>query len=229
MHPLQMMKECTFDLLIQVINGEDGTSYMWSEDKFTDRLYIMKEMHNTFVQSGELTLPSKEKDPFWDENEPIFIGMGFYMLKGLAHMMDNPVDICLIGNLNEHTGGKLLVNVIPTDRNGNREIPPDSIPEKPADLSKLEGKNEGVVNSQLDFQVEIKEARDLPEVCCRDVFCEYKFYLDETKYTTGIVKGRSRNPVFNYSKQHTVSVVTENFVNYLTNDYVSPRGITHLS
>jgi len=210
MHPLQMLKECTFDLFIQVLNGEDGTSYMWSEDKFTDRLYLIKDMYNEFVQKGELTLPEKEKDPFWDENEPIFIGMGFYMLKGLAHMIDNPVDVNLIGNLYEHSGGKLYLNIVPVDSEGNKDIPPEAIPNDPMEL----------VNSQMDFMVEIKEAKDLPETCCKDVFCEYKFYLDETKYATPIAKGRNRNPIFNFTKQHTVGVVTENFVSYLLNDYV---------
>lgn len=211
MHPMQVLKECTFDLVIHVVNGEDGTSYMWTEDKFTDRLYMMKDMYNTFVQFGELTLPEKEFDPFWDENEPIFIGMGFYMLKGLAYMIDNPVDICLIGNLYEHTGGKLYMNVVPTDAEGNREIAQEQMPESPQDL----------INTQMDLLVEIKEIKDLPETCCRDVFCEYKFYLDDNKYETGAVRGRSKNAVFNYTKQHTVAVVTENFLNYLLNDYVS--------
>eukprot|EP00831_Metopus_contortus_P021323 TRINITY_DN19513_c0_g1_i4.p1 TRINITY_DN19513_c0_g1~~TRINITY_DN19513_c0_g1_i4.p1 ORF type:complete len:241 (+),score=42.08 TRINITY_DN19513_c0_g1_i4:133-855(+) len=149
-------------------------------------------------------------DPFWDENEPIFIGMGFYMLKGLSYMLDNPVEITLIGNLNEHTGGKLNVNVIPTTPEGSRDLPSDMIPEDPAEL----------VGGRLDFQVEIREARDLPENCCKDVFCEYSFHLDETKYTTSPVKGRSRNVNFSYCGSHTVDVITENFLNYLLRDYM---------
>lgn len=110
---------------------------MWSEDKFTDRLYIMKDLYNTFTQTGELNFTDTQNDPFWDENEPIFIGMGFYMLKGLAYMIDNPVEISLVGNLNEQAGGKLMVNLIPTDQTGNRDIPGEMIPEDPMKMGKL--------------------------------------------------------------------------------------------
>lgn len=132
-----LLKECSFDLIIQVINEEDGASYMWTEDKFTDRLYLMKDLHNIFAQTGELNFNDREKDPFLDENERIFIGMGFYMLKGLAYMFDNPCEITLVGNLNEQTGGKLLVNLVPTDATGNREIPNEMNPDDPMETGNL--------------------------------------------------------------------------------------------
>ena len=70
----------------------------------------------------------------------------------------------------------------------------------------------------IDFLVNILGAKDLPSNFCKDVFVEYKIYLEDTKYKTEVVEGKNRNPEFNYSHQHTQSVVTENFLKYIKNE-----------
>jgi len=60
----------------------------------------------------------------------------------------------------------------------------------------------------------------LPEGYCKNVHCEYNFYLEEAKHTTEEVKTRTRNPIFNYRKHHTIEVMTGNFINYLMHDFV---------
>lgn len=66
--------------------------------------------------------------------------------------------------------------------------------------------------------INIQCARDLPSNFCKDVFVEYKIYLEDTKYKTVVCEGKNRNPEFNYSHQHTQSVVTENFLKYIKNE-----------
>lgn len=94
------------------------------------------------------------------------------------------------------------------DADGNEEIDEDLIPEKPEDL----------LEKRIDFVVEIMGAQDLPENFCKDVYVEYQIYLEETKYRTESVAGKNRNPDFNYQKQHTQSVVTENFLKYIKSE-----------
>jgi hypothetical protein len=67
--------------------------------------------------------------------------------------------------------------------------------------------------------IEIKRAYDLPLDFCKDVYCEYSFYLnDEIKFQTIKVEGKNRDPVFDYKKHHTVDICTEPFIQYLLND-----------
>ena len=58
----------------------------------------------------------------------------------------------------------------------------------------------------------------MPEDLCRDVYVEYQFYLDATKYKTEACSGMNRNPQFNYRHKHTVEIVTKMLVDYLEKD-----------
>lgn len=58
----------------------------------------------------------------------------------------------------------------------------------------------------------------MPEDLCRDIYVEYSFYLDPTKYRTEVVKGNNRSPTIAYRKQHTVEIVTKMLVDYLEKD-----------
>ena len=70
--------------------------------------------------------------------------------------------------------GKLEVNIIPVDMYGDSEIAEDNIPDEPEDL----------IGQRIDFVVEISRAVELPIDFCKDVFCEYTFFLGEEKYNT---------------------------------------------
>jgi len=65
-------------------------------------------------------MPKKEDDPFWDPPEPRLIGQGFCMLLSLAHLLDNPTEISLIGEHNKC--GLLRTNIVPTDEEGVNNI-----------------------------------------------------------------------------------------------------------
>lgn len=94
--------------------------------------------------------------------------------------------------------------MIPVDETGWGEISDDMIPDKPEDL----------LNKWLDFAVSITRASDLPANLCKDVYVEYKFYLDEQPYSTSL-PGKHWNPIFDYRYHHTVPNVTENLIKYL--------------
>lgn len=82
--------------------------------------------------------------------------------------------------------GKLEVNIVPVNEDGTEEL--DFIPDKPSDL----------IDQRIDFVVKIDRATELPENLCRDVYAEYSFYLDPTKYKTKTISGKNRNPEFQY-------------------------------
>jgi len=101
--------------------------------------------------------------------------------------------------------GKLEINILPVDIDGESEVPDDFIPEQPEDL----------IGNRIDFIVQITKAIDLPEDFCKNVFCEYQFFLSEDKYTTKTIEGKNRNPVFDFKELHTVEPCTEYFLQYI--------------
>ncbi len=102
------------DIFVTVHNLEEGYEYTWSRNKFQDRLDMMRDIMNMFYEDGEVEDLDKENDPFWDPPEAQRIGKAYYILKPLAHLIDNPVAIKIIGDEEEECG-KLEVNIRPTD------------------------------------------------------------------------------------------------------------------
>ena len=63
------------------------------------------------------------------------------------------------------------MNIEPVDEDGESEIPDEMIPENPMEL----------VNQRIDFNVLITKVFELPPNFCKDVYCEYTFYLNNEK------------------------------------------------
>jgi len=74
-----------------------------------------------------------ESDPFYEKPEPILLGQAFYMLEGLAYLMDNPRDIPIVAT-NNKIYGLLHINVVPCDENGDEELNEDLLTDNPMDL-----------------------------------------------------------------------------------------------
>lgn len=182
----------SYDIEIKVNNLNTEEQYIWDRTKFNDRLMVMRDFLNIYEESGNVDEIAKEGNPFLDVREPAIIGQGYFRLEPLSFLIDNPVQIELIGT-NYENHGKLEVNVVPVDTDGNDEIPDEQLPDAPEDL----------LDRRIDYQVQIIRATDLPSNFCKDVFVEYQIYLNEQVFRTESIEGKSREPEFNYSKQHT--------------------------
>ena len=76
------------DFKIKVDNREDKYFYMWDLDKFSNRVFMMRELLNEYFETG--TIPdfsNKDNDPFWDPPEPVLIGTSYLSLKSLSYMI----------------------------------------------------------------------------------------------------------------------------------------------
>lgn len=168
---------------------------------------VMRDYLGVYEETGMVEDINTGDNPFTDQREPAIIGQGYFRLEPLSYLIDNPVQIELIGT-NYENHGKLDVNIVPVDENGNEEIPDEDVPDQPEDL----------LNRRIDYLVQISQAKDLPSNFCKDVFVEYQIYLEEEKYRTEVVPGKNRDPEFKYQKHHTQSVVTENFLKYIKDE-----------
>jgi hypothetical protein len=75
-------------------------------------------------------------DPFVDAPQPLLIGQCYYKLEPLAYLIDNPAILSLIGTTSQ-VNGKLELNLIPVDTDGENEVPEDMLPDDPQDLGKI--------------------------------------------------------------------------------------------
>jgi hypothetical protein len=76
------------------------------------------------------------------------------------------------------------------------------------------------VGQRIDFVVNITRAYELPDDFCKDVYCEYQFYLDNEKYRTQKIMGKNTAPAFDFRQPHTVDYCSETFIEYLLKDSV---------
>jgi hypothetical protein len=68
------MSQGKTDILIKVDNKEDMYFYEWQADKFRNRLFMINELLEEFIDSGEIPHRDKNEDPFWDPPNPILVG-----------------------------------------------------------------------------------------------------------------------------------------------------------
>ena len=143
------------------------------------------------------------------------LGQGYYSLKPLGYLIDNPSIINVFLQGGKHKV-KLDVNILPCDVTGDPDgISDEMLTDNPEDLK----------GHRMDFIVEINHAMDFPKDLCKDIFVEYQFYLDEELHRTQICEGKQTNPVFNYRKQHTIEYISDGFLKYL--DVQQVRGSPH--
>jgi hypothetical protein len=72
--PLDEFKNRRDEIKVKVEDMENEKVYIWSIDKFKDKLDMMKDVVNTYTETGEVPLMENDDDPFYDENEPLLIG-----------------------------------------------------------------------------------------------------------------------------------------------------------
>jgi hypothetical protein len=209
--PLEEIKNSKSKVKIKVTNKEDGTNYFWDPDKFTNRLFMIRDlMDEYFENNGKIPDLDQETDPFWDPEEPVEIGRGYLYLKALGYLLDSPNTLKLINISSRGDFGTLDVDVKPTDETGEAEEAPDEIlPEEPEDL----------IGKRIDFNIVVNKANNLPDSLCKDTFVKYGFYLDRPEQTKTIA-GTDSSPTYNYKHHYTIDCVTEDMIKYFNNDAI---------
>ena len=123
--------------MVKSDNFEEGYYYQWPEEKFNDRIFMMRDLVNEFFDSGNLPKLSHEDDPFWDPPEPQLIGQSFMALKSLSYLIENEMVAKILSSEgNSGVRGKLSVKYFPTDDHGTGVPDDDMLPEEPEDLCK---------------------------------------------------------------------------------------------
>jgi predicted transcriptional regulator len=146
----------------------------------------MKELFNKFNDDDlDLQTLKKEDDPLWDESKPVLLGYAFYKLEPVSYLMSNQSVISIVSP-NGNVVGKIEVDIIPHDENGNEY---DEVPEVPSEL----------IGQSLLYKVVIMNLKNLSKNFCNNIRVEYQCFYDHSIMSTKVY-----NP-FNEKNDETVA------------------------
>ena len=204
-----------YRIKIKVDNRELGYSYYWDLEKFANRYFMIKELLEKYFEDNESIKDLAEnEDPFFDYPKHICYGQGFLKLLSIAYLLDNPIDLTIVGDTGQV--GMLGVNLVPVDPNG-KEIEEDDerFDEFVDDPTQLLG-------ARLDFKVIAAMAEFTREDLIEPVVSYQLMVQDEVTgklkmETFKSEKGQSNQASmdFKYEKQHTFHNVTQECLEYL--------------
>jgi len=97
------MPELKAEVQVKVKNFETSQVYVWSQEKFRDKLVEMRDALQAFEEQ-DFTELTKDQDPFYEEPQPILLGQAYYMLGGLPYLLDNPRQVPIIAPNNDVYG-----------------------------------------------------------------------------------------------------------------------------
>jgi len=187
---------------VKVENFEEGTVYYWNTETFYNRYDMMKELFEKYQDDDiDIVNLKNDEDPLWDEPKPTILGYTFYKLEPLAYLMNNPTTSSIVSS-NGHCLGSLVTDIIPVDDDGNIF---EEIPEEPYEL----------IGQPLNFKINIKEAKDLPENFSRDIQVEYTSFYDNIVHKTKVIAEKNKNPVFEEFFEHRIEYLTKDDIDLL--------------
>jgi hypothetical protein len=92
---LQQRKE---KLEVKVEDWDNNMILIWTPERFREKFVQMREMWELYGDRGLTPEQEQRVYPTKDEQEAILIGESYYKLEGLAMLMDNPIEVNLIGS-----------------------------------------------------------------------------------------------------------------------------------
>jgi hypothetical protein len=160
----------------------------------------MKELFNKFNDDDlDIQNLKKEDDPLWDEGKPVLLGYAFYKLEPVAYLMDNQSIISIVSP-NGNVVGKIEVNIIPHDENGNEY---DEVPEVPSEL----------IGQSLLYKVVIMNIKNLSKNFSNNIRVEYQCFYDHS-----IISTKVYNPV---NEKNDETLATNNTDSLENNNNIS--------
>jgi len=186
---------------------------LWDCDTFTDRLYEMRDMCNSFLDNGGDMLYlernySGENDPFFIKGNEQMIGRSLIYLDPINHLLPISSKTPII-DYNGFSRGMLDMTLTPS-------LPKLTRKKMEAKFDELETV-EKMVGKQLRISLTIKGVKGIPSNLAKEVNVKYRFFMDESYSVTPKSQEKSINPKFNHSQDWDL-VVDNELVQYLASD-----------
>lgn len=188
------------EVTIRVVSQANGNVWTWNTTKFDNRLFLMREVYQDFLQYGPRDVP-KSKDPFWDPPEAIEIGKAYVYLKALSQLVEIENEFSIVDYKGDEQG-KLAVDIYPETLDGG-EV--DYL----TDSTELIGKG-------VQFLVRIAHAKGIPAKFSNDVYVGFSFNGDHKE--TEPCEKKSTEPKFKFEHRFRVESINEQVRQYLLKD-----------
>ncbi|KAK3092350.1 hypothetical protein FSP39_001728 [Pinctada imbricata] len=190
------------EVIIRVSNPNTKKVWIWSKIKFLHRKDLMDEMYVKWLDSENVHLP-RDKDPFWDPVEDIFLGSCHVLLQSLSYCVDTDEHFTL-HNYHGKEEAVMQVQIYPSTPSGDY-IGDESIVE-PKEL----------VGKRFDFVLKLPQCmgvRWTMEDNSRGIYCKSQF-RDQAVVKTKTVWGKSYAEL-GFKHQFTVKKIDMEFIRYL--------------
>ncbi|XP_056021053.1 kinesin-like protein KIF28P isoform X3 [Ostrea edulis] len=192
----------TKEVQIKATNEKTKKVWVWSREKFLHRKDLMEEMYCKYMD-GEILPKSRDKDPFWDPVEDMFLGSCHVMLQSLTYCVETDEHFTL-HNYHGKEEAVMKVRIFPLDEKGHY-LGEESIVE-PREL----------LGKPFSYEISIPECmgvRWCSEERSRGVYC--KVLLDNQQpVKSQTVWGKSYCD-FNLKYQVKEKKVRQEFIDYL--------------
>eukprot|EP01006_Ploeotia_vitrea_P037464 TRINITY_DN66130_c1_g7_i1.p1 TRINITY_DN66130_c1_g7~~TRINITY_DN66130_c1_g7_i1.p1 ORF type:complete len:1115 (-),score=699.87 TRINITY_DN66130_c1_g7_i1:56-3073(-) len=189
-------------IMIRVTSTEDASLWNWSHTKFDNRLYMMREMYQNFIDYGPSQVPLRN-DPFWDPPEACTIGSAFVYLKALSQLVEIENTFGIVDYRGDQQGS-LQIELFPEGPHGE-------------ELDYL-ASSEEIIGKSVTFVLRIICAKGLPAKYANEVFVSYSF-LDE-QHETKPCESKTTDPEFNYEFRFAFDSVDERLRQFLLSDAI---------
>ncbi|XP_078314013.1 kinesin-like protein KIF28 isoform X2 [Crassostrea virginica] len=190
------------EVIIQVTNEKIRKVWIWSKEKFLHRKDLMEEMYCKYMDGETLPL-GRDKDPFWDPVEDIFLGSCHVMLQSLSYCVEIDEHFTL-HNYHGKEEAVMKVRIFPLSEKGEY-LGEESILE-PREL----------LGKPFNFEISVPECmgvRWCSEDRSRGVYCKFSV-MDKEPVRSQTMKGKG---YCDFGLKHRVreKKVTQEFINYL--------------
>ncbi|CAD5214440.1 unnamed protein product [Bursaphelenchus okinawaensis] len=187
------------EILVQVTNKADDTTFLWDQHKFMNRYYGMSEMYQNYMDNDPKWNLPRDKDPFYESTDSsVDVGTVTVFLRSLAFLVEVEENYPITDIQGSETG-QLSVALTPCNANG-KEILGEFV-EDPTEL----------IGQNLGFKVKILTGLNLPRRV-KESWCQYRFYDQEEVVTP---KAKGNNPAYANEQLFMFKPVTKELVEYL--------------
>eukprot|EP00753_Platysulcus_tardus_P020392 PLAT8018.2.p1 GENE.PLAT8018.2~~PLAT8018.2.p1 ORF type:complete len:1234 (-),score=747.63 PLAT8018.2:64-3765(-) len=199
---------------------------LWDSEKFTSRLYLMREMYQAFLEVDRVIEDlgyTEETDPFFDPPEDQLIGRALIYLDSLSYLLDIE-EVTPIIDYKGKQEGELLVDIL------LKQPPPGLKPGVIPDASYWDSVDEDedfleeerlqeIVGRSMFMLIRVKSARGLPRKLSLNTHVQFTLDLEDKPRVTPPCEFASINPEFNWTIV-VPRVITEEFCKYVAREAI---------
>ena len=172
---------------------------LWDPETFTDWLYEMRDMINSFLEhGGDMAFLQRqysgENDPFFIEGNEQLIGRSLIYLDPINHLLPIKSKTPII-DYNGFSRGMLELTLTP-------RLPKVSEAEMQDKFDELET-CDNLVGKGLNLILHMKGLKGIPAILSKEVNVKFRFFMDQNYTSTDKSEGLSINPKYGSSVSKT--------------------------